>query len=422
MKTIKIGVLGMGYVGLPLAIALQKYYDVYAYDVDIKKISELKNNYDRNNQFSKKKLKLTKNVKYLNSIEGLRDCNVYIVAVPTPVKKNKLPDLNLIKKATKDVSKILNKGNIVIYESTVYPGVTEDFCVPILEKNSKLKFNKDFFCGYSPERINPGDNKNTLENIIKITSGSNTYALKIIDEIYKKIIKAGTFKVKSIKVAEAAKVIENAQRDINIAFINEIKIIFDKIGLNIYEVLDASSTKWNFLNFKPGFVGGHCIGVDPFYISFLAKKNGYNPKVILSGREVNDKMPLYEASNFYKKFIKKINKKISNVLVLGATFKENCPDLRNSKAIEFINYIKKDNVNIDVFDPIANQKELKKKLSTKSIIPLESINNKKYDGIFIAVKHDYFKKMGYKKILSFTNSKNNVYDFKNLFKNKFLKK
>ena len=420
MDKIKIGILGMGYVGLPLAMALQNYYNIYAYDTDKEKINELKKNYDRNNQFSKKKLLSAKNLNFSKNISQLKSCNMYIVAVPTPVKKNNLPDLSLIKKATNDVSKLLSKGNIVVYESTVYPGVTEDFCVPILEKKSKLKFNKDFFCGYSPERINPGDNKNTIENIVKITSGSNKYALNLIDKVYKKIVKVGTFKTKSIKVAEAAKVIENAQRDINIAFINEIKIIFDKIGINIYEVLEASKTKWNFLNFKPGFVGGHCIGVDPFYISYLAKKNNYNPRVILSGREVNDRMPDYEASKFYNKILKKnrFNKKI-NILVLGATFKENCPDLRNSKALKFIHNLKKDKVKIDVFDPVANQKELKKVLNFNPKFSIKSIKNKKYDGIFIAVNHDYFKKIGYKKISNLTNSKDNVYDFKNLFEKKF---
>ena len=420
MDKIKIGILGMGYVGLPLAMALQNYYNIYAYDTDKEKINELKKNYDRNNQFSKKKLLSAKNLNFSKNISQLKSCNMYIVAVPTPVKKNNLPDLSLIKKATNDVSKLLSKGNIVVYESTVYPGVTEDFCVPILEKKSKLKFNKDFFCGYSPERINPGDNKNTIENIVKITSGSNKYALNLIDKVYKKIVKVGTFKTKSIKLAEAAKVIENAQRDINIAFINEIKIIFDKIGINIYEVLEASKTKWNFLNFKPGFVGGHCIGVDPFYISYLAKKNNYNPRVILSGREVNDRMPDYEASKFYNKILKKnrFNKKI-NILVLGATFKENCPDLRNSKALKFIHNLKKDKVKIDVFDPVANQKELKKVLNFNPKFSIKSIKNKKYDGIFIAVNHDYFKKIGYKKISNLTNSKDNVYDFKNLFEKKF---
>ena len=420
MDKIKIGILGMGYVGLPLAMALQNYYNIYAYDTDKEKINELKKNYDRNNQFSKKKLLSAKNLNFSKNISQLKSCNMYIVAVPTPVKKNNLPDLSLIKKATNDVSKLLSKGNIVVYESTVYPGVTEDFCVPILEKKSKLKFNKDFFCGYSPERINPGDNKNTIENIVKITSGSNKYALNLIDKVYKKIVKVGTFKTKSIKVAEAAKVIENAQRDINIAFINEIKIIFDKIGINIYEVLEASKTKWNFLNFKPGFVGGHCIGVDPFYISYLAKKNNYNPRVILSGREVNDRMPDYEASKFYNKILKKnrFNKKI-NILVLGATFKENCPDLRNSKAVKFIHNLKKDKVKIDVFDPVANKKELKKVLNFNPKFSIKSIKNKKYDGIFIAVNHDYFKKIGYKKISNLTNSKDNVYDFKNLFEKKF---
>ena len=306
---IKIGILGLGYVGLPLAISLQKYFNVLAYDSDKKKINELKNSFDRNNQFSKKNLKNAKKINFFQDIKDLQKCNVYIIAVPTPVNKNNLPDLSILKQATIDVSKLLSKNDTIIYESTVYPGVTEEICVPIIEKKTKLIFNKDFFCGYSPERINPGDKKKTIENIVKITSGSNKKTLNLVDSIYKKISKVGTYKAESIRVAEAAKVIENAQRDINIAFINEVKIIFDKVNINTNQVLKAANTKWNFLNFKPGFVGGHCIGVDPYYLSFMAKNNNYTPKVILSGRKINDNMAHYEAKNFIKKIGNTITKK-----------------------------------------------------------------------------------------------------------------
>ena len=328
---IKIGIIGLGYVGLPLAIALQKYFKIDAYDSNLEKIEELRKFKDRNDQFSKILLKRAKNINYHENIEKLENCNIYIVAVPTPVSKSNKPDLSILKKATLEVCKIISKGDTVIYESTVYPGVTEEVCVPIIEAKTKLKLNKSFFCGYSPERINPGDDKRTIEKIVKITSGSNKKTSNLVDKIYKKISKVGTYKTESIKVAEAAKVIENAQRDINIAFMNEIKIIFDKIDIDINQVLKAANTKWNFLNFKPGFVGGHCIGVDPYYLSHLAKKNYYNPKVILSGRNINDNMSFYESLNFSKK-IKNLNKSKKNkILIMGATFKENCKDMRNSK-------------------------------------------------------------------------------------------
>ena len=410
---IKIGIIGLGYVGLPLAIALQRYFKIDAFDSNLEKIEELRKFKDRNDQFSKILLKRAKNINYHENIEKLENCNIYIVAVPTPVSKSNKPDLSILKKATLEVCKIISKGDTVIYESTVYPGVTEEVCVPIIEAKTKLKLNKSFFCGYSPERINPGDDKRTIEKIVKITSGSNKKTSNLVDKIYKKISKVGTYKTESIKVAEAAKVIENAQRDINIAFMNEIKIIFDKIDIDINQVLKAANTKWNFLNFKPGFVGGHCIGVDPYYLSHLAKKNNYNPKVILSGRNINDNMSFYESLNFSKR-IKNLNKSKKNkILIMGATFKENCKDMRNSKVIDLINYLKKMKFQVDVFDPIPDQKELKKILKFK---PIQSLKNKKFDGIFIAVNHSKFKKIGIKNLTKLTKSSEHIYDFKSIFK------
>ncbi len=409
MKKICIGVIGLGYVGLPLSISLQKHFEVYAYDKDKSRISELKNNHDRNGQFSRRELKNCKKIKFFKDIISLKKCNTYIIAVPTPVGRKNKPNLILLKTATKDVSKILSQNDTIIYESTVYPGVTEDICVPIIEKISNLKLNNGFYCGYSPERINPGDKKNTIENIIKITSGSNVKTLNFVDKIYRKVSKVGTYKAKSIKIAEAAKVIENAQRDINIAFINEIKIIFDKLNLDIFEVLKASSTKWNFLNFSPGLVGGHCIGVDPYYLSYIAEKNNHNPKVILSGREINDKMSKYEA----KRFLKNIKQpRSSKILVMGATFKEDCKDLRNSKAVELIKHLAKYNPNIYVYDPVANPKDLKKILKNNI---LNSTKGMKFEGIFLAVKHNYFIKMGMAKIKKLCNENGYIYDFKKIF-------
>ena len=406
----KIGIIGLGYVGLPLAISFLKKHDVYAFDTNKKKISELKNNYDRNHELQKNDLKKLKKIKFSNNIILLKECKIFIVAVPTPVKKNFSPDLSNLKKACISLSKVISKNSIIIFESTVYPGVTENFCAPILSKYSSLKYNVDFFCGYSPERINPGDKKHNINNIVKLTSGSTEKVSKIVDKLYSGVIKAGTYRTKSIKIAEAAKSIENAQRDINIAFINELKIIFDKMNLNINEILDAANTKWNFLNFKPGLVGGHCIGVDPYYLSHVSQLNNYKPKVILSGRKVND--------NFHKHLIKDFSKKFKNfkqkkkILILGFTFKENCKDHRNSKIVKLRNGLIKKGFDVDIFDPYVDKKDV---LNTYNLKILSSIKKYCYDGVFIAVKHDYFKKIGLKKIITFCKKKHVIYDFKNLF-------
>lgn len=415
-KIYKLGILGLGYVGLPLALAFKNFFKVCAFDINLKKVNELKKGFDRNKQFNKEYFKNNKNIKFTNKIKDLKECNVYIVTVPTPIKKGNLPDLDPLKKACELVSKILKKKDIIIFESTVYPTTTESFCVPIVEKKTGYIFNKDFFCGFSPERINPGDSKKKLSNIVKITSGSTKKISREIDSIYKKVIKSGTFKVENIKIAEAAKIIENAQRDINIAFINEIKIIFDKMGIDTFKVLKAASTKWNFLNFTPGLVGGHCIGVDPYYLSYIAKKYNHKPEIILSGRKINNQMPKYEASFFVKNFLEPKKSKIKKVLVLGCTFKENCPDLRNSKVLDLIRSLKKQKIKVSVFDPVASYDEVKSMINQK---PLKSLNNLKvkFDGIFIAQNHNFFKSMGLKKIQKLCYNKSSIYDFKKCFKN-----
>lgn len=415
-NTYKIAIIGLGYVGLPLALAFKNFFKVCAFDTNRKKVYELKKGYDFNKQFQKKDFKNKKNIIFSNRLKDLKESNIYIIAVPTPIKKKNLPDLKPLSNACNLVSKVLKKKDIVIFESTVYPTTTENYCAKILAKKSGLKYNQDFFCGYSPERINPGDKNRKLEKIIKITSGSTKKTSLIVNNLYKKIIKAGTFNTESIQVAEAAKIIENAQRDINIAFINEVKIIFDKMGIDIFKVLKAASTKWNFLNFTPGLVGGHCIGVDPYYLSYISQKYKFNPKVILSGRSTNNLMSKYEA-NFFINLIKKNNNKskIKKVLILGCTFKENCSDLRNSKVFDLIKFIKKYNIDIDVYDPIANYSELSSKLNK---LPLKNLNRKKikYDGVFIAQNHLQFKKIGLKKIEKLCYYKNNIYDFKQCFK------
>jgi len=347
-KVNKICIIGLGYVGLPLLIEFSKYHKVIGFDTDIQRVMELRNFFDRNNEFKKSELKKIKNIEFTSDTKILDNCNIYIVTVPTPVKKNKSPDLNPLIQSSKLIGKFLKKKDIVIYESTVFPGCTEEVCVPILEKYSKLTYNKDFFCGYSPERINFGDKKYKLTNIKKVTSGSNAKISNIIDKLYSKIIKVGTYKAESIIIAEAAKVIENTQRDLNIAFINELSIIFDKLKINTSKVLKAAGSKWNFLNFKPGLVGGHCIGVDPYYLTYKSKKVGYNPKLILSGRSINDEMPKF-IFNKIKKLLKKKNK----VLFLGASFKENIPDFRNSKSLSLFKLIKK-NYQSDLVDPLID--------------------------------------------------------------------
>ena len=415
MKIKSLGIIGLGYVGLPLAVAFSKKYPTFGYDINNSRINDLKKGIDRTNEIESKKLKNSfKNLFLTSEINDLKNCNIYIVTVPTPVNEDKTPNLNPITEATLIVSGILKKDDIVIFESTVYPGLTEEICVPILEDGSKLKFNKEFFVGYSPERINPGDKNHTINKIIKVVSGSDKQTLKIISKLYNSIIEAGVYKAPSIKIAEAAKVIENSQRDINIAFVNELSIIFNKMGINTGEVLKAANTKWNFLDFYPGLVGGHCIGVDPYYLAYKSKKLGYNPKVILSGREINDLMPSFIVEQILALFLKKRDPiKKCSVLILGATFKENCPDYRNSKVIEIYDLLKKIEFKVDVFDPWIDNSKFKKE---NDFMTLEKLDESfKYDIIILAVGHNEFRKIDPKKFLI----KNGlVFDIKGFYKDR----
>ena len=412
----KIGVIGLGYVGLPLAVEFGKKYPTIGYDVSLSRIQELINGIDITGETSKLKIKSSLQLSFSSNIEDLSKCNIFIIAVPTPINKKNIPDLKMLLSATNSIGSIIKKNDIVIYESTVYPGCTEEDCVPVLEKVSGLKYNKDFFCGYSPERINPGDKKRTLTKILKITSGSNERIANKVDNLYSSIIKAGTYKASSIRIAEAAKVIENCQRDINIAFVNELSIIFNKMNLDTNEVLDAASTKWNFLPFKPGLVGGHCIGVDPYYLTFKAKKMGYESKVILSGRKLNDKMP-EEISGNVISYLKnnKFNLKKINGLILGITFKENCSDIRNSKVVDIYNKLISQNINIDVYDPYANNNEVHTKYSI-DLIDFKGIKKSFYDFILVAVSHREFNNLNLEKYCRIKSSL--IYDIKNIFMNK----
>ncbi len=400
-----IAIIGLGYVGLPLAIAFGKQYVVKGYDTNTTRIESLLNGDDITLQSTAAEISAAKNLAFTTNIDDLIDSTVFIITVPTPVDVNKQPDLTPLLAATQTIAGILKKGDIVIYESTVYPGCTEEDCVPVLEKFSGLVFNKDFFCGYSPERINPGDKVNTLTKIKKITSGSNLEIAERVDVLYNTIIEAGTYKAPSIKVAEAAKSIENAQRDINISFVNELALIFDRMGIDTHEVLNAAATKWNFLPFKPGLVGGHCIGVDPYYLAYKAESLGYHPQVILSGRNVNDQMSCFVANKIIQLVIK--NKPISeaSVLVLGVTFKENCPDIRNSKVFDIIAALQKQGAQVEVFDPYANAAEVLEKHQIKLITVLKS-----YDAIVLTVAHDFYNALDYSKLKASTTSV--IYDTK----------
>ncbi len=390
-----ICVIGLGYVGLPLAVEFSKHFKTTGYDINKERVNSLINGIDKTMEVSTEILQKSKGLFLTHISKDIQDANVYIITVPTPVDNYNNPNLIPVEKATKAVSEYLKIGDIVIYESTVYPGVTEDICVPILEKGSGLKYNIDFACGYSPERINPGDKEHTLTKIRKITSGSNSEVAIIVDDLYRSIIVAGTFAASSIKVAEAAKVIENAQRDINIAFVNELAKIFNLLDIDTAEVLEAASTKWNFLNFKPGLVGGHCIGVDPFYLAHKAKEIGYHPEIILAGRRLNDSMGPYVAGQFIKLLIKNdIKVKYSRVLVLGITFKENCPDIRNSRVIDIIEELKSYGVHVDVFDPWADKDEVHKEYGIKMMDEVSDLSI--FEGILIAVGHDQFKKLHFK--------------------------
>ncbi len=409
----KVGIFGMGYVGLPLAIAFGEVLNTVGYDTNVDKIKLLKKNQDINKEINSKQFRKSKHLVFSNNYKELFDCNIFIIAVPTPITKNYKPDLKFLKSACDKISKILKKDDIVILESTVFPGLTQNYCAKILEKKSKLKYNVDFYCGYSPERINPGDKKHTIKNIKKIVSGSTAKITNKINKLYKRIITAGTIKVKSIEIAEAAKVIENAQRDINIAFINELFIIFQKMNINTYDVLKAASTKWNFNYFEPGLVGGHCIGVDPYYLTYKSESIGYKPKVILSGRSLNNNMPKYYANSIHKDLKTKFNKTKLNILLCGITFKENCSDIRNSKVFDLYKNLIKKGHNIDVFDPLAISTEVKKiyKINIQN-----KLINKKYHGIIIAVKHDKFLKIGYSKFSSKIIKNGKLFDLKNIFR------
>jgi UDP-N-acetyl-D-glucosamine/UDP-N-acetyl-D-galactosamine dehydrogenase len=404
----KIAIIGLGYVGLPLAHAFSYKYDVVGFDVSQGRIDELKNGIDRTFELSNAQVKdaILNNIIFTNLVNEIIDCNVYIVTVPTPINKYKKPDLSSLINASELVGSVLNKGDIVIYESTVYPGVTEEECVPVLEKFSNLQFNKDFFCGYSPERVNPGDKDHTVIKIVKVTSGSTPEIGKKVDDLYASVISAGTYLAPSIKVAEAAKVIENSQRDINIAFVNELAIIFNKLDIDTNEVLDAASTKWNFLPFRPGLVGGHCIGVDPYYLTHKAQQVGHNPDVILAGRKINDSMGTFVANQVVKLMINKgVKVDGAKVLVLGITFKENCPDIRNSKVIDVIQELKDFGCNVEVSDYWADEDEVRK---TYNLELIYNLNYQDYNAIVLAVAHDKYK------TIKLNNDSQVVFDIKSI--------
>jgi UDP-N-acetyl-D-galactosamine dehydrogenase len=402
----KIGIIGLGYVGLPLAVEFGKIMDVIGFDINQARIEELRNGIDRTLETDSTELKSAIKLKFTCNPDELHGVNYFIVTVPTPVDIYKKPDLTPLIKASETVGKVIGKGAIVIYESTVYPGCTEDDCVPVIEKYSGLKFNQDFFCGYSPERINPGDKQHRLPTIKKVTSGSTPEIAEIVDQLYKRIITAGTHKASSIKVAEAAKVIENAQRDINIAFVNELSLIFEKMGIDTHEVLEAAGTKWNFLPYRPGLVGGHCIGVDPYYLTYKAESLGYYPQVILSGRRINDNMGAHIASRVIKLMTQNnLSVNGGRVLVLGITFKENCPDIRNSKVIDLIRELQTYGADVEVFDPQADKEEVKHEYG----LSLISLPSNKYSAIVLAVSHKEFASINWSAIRT---DKTVVYDVK----------
>jgi UDP-N-acetyl-D-galactosamine dehydrogenase len=414
----KIAIIGLGYVGLPLAVAFARLYKVFGFDINHKRIDEIKRGKDHTNEVSIEELSAvltndctTETGLYCTTeMDKTRGCSIFIITVPTPVDKNNRPDLAPLYKASGMVGKVLKRGDIVVYESTVYPGVTEDECVPVLEKHSGLRFNVDFFAGYSPERINPGDKEHTVVNIKKITSGSTPEVAEIIDLVYRSVITAGTHKASSIRVAEAAKVIENSQRDINIAFVNELAKIFNKLNINTSDVLEAASTKWNFLNFKPGLVGGHCIGVDPYYLAQKAQEMGYHPEIILAGRRLNDGMGSYIADELIRlMLLKGIQMAGSNVLILGFTFKENCPDVRNTKVIDIVRRLQSFKINVTVHDPWANAETVKHEYNI--ICENGSAKSRQYDGILLAVAHEVFNTYD---LVPYKKKNTVVYDIKSV--------
>ncbi|EHU1275650.1 TPA: Vi polysaccharide biosynthesis UDP-N-acetylglucosamine C-6 dehydrogenase TviB [Acinetobacter baumannii] len=410
LADLRIAIIGLGYVGLPLAVEFGKKVPVVGFDIYQKRISELKSGQDHTLEVSPEELKQAAQLSYTTNLEDLKDCNFFIVTVPTPIDNYKQPDLTPLVKASTSIGKILKKGDIVVYESTVYPGATEEVCIPVLEEISGLTFNKDFFAGYSPERINPGDKLHRVTNILKITSGSTPEVADYVDEVYNLIIEAGTHKAASIKVAEAAKVIENTQRDVNIALINELALIFNKLGIDTEEVLKAAGTKWNFLPFRPGLVGGHCIGVDPYYLTHKAQAIGYHPEIILAGRRLNDSMGAYVVTQLVKGMIKKkIQVEGAKVLVLGLSFKENCPDIRNTKVIDIVKELQEYHMDVDVYDPWIDSEETQHEYG---ITPVKQPTAGQYDAVILAVAHNEFKEMGIEAIRSLGKTSHVLYDLK----------
>tara|TARA_B100001093_G_scaffold124971_1_gene117614 strand:+ start:984 stop:2258 length:1275 start_codon:yes stop_codon:yes gene_type:complete len=411
-STTPIAVVGLGYVGLPLAVEFGRNRNVIGFDINESRINELKKGVDRTLETTDDELKGAIHLSFSNNLEDLKECKIFIITVPTPINKNKEPDLIPLKEASNAIGSILKKGDIVIYESTVYPGATEEVCVPILQKKSGLVFNKEFYCGYSPERINPGDKEHRITTIKKVTSGSTPEIAKRVDELYREIITEGTFMASSIKVAEAAKVIENTQRDVNIALINELSLIFNELNIDTKSVLEAAGTKWNFLPFSPGLVGGHCIGVDPYYLTHKALEVGYKPEMILAGRKINDNMSIFVADQVSKLMSKKgISIKGANILIMGLSFKENCPDIRNTKVVDLVDEFINFKCSIDVYDPWVDKDEA---LSEYNMKLIEYPDKDKYDAIVLAVAHDQFKNLSHKEIMAFGKDKHVIYDIKYL--------
>ena len=409
----KIGIIGMGYVGLPLAVEFGKIFPTIGFDINKSRIHDLFKGKDRTNEVNSDELNTSKNLSFTSELDDLTSCNIFIVTVPTPIDALKKPDLTPLINASQSIGSILKKGDIVIYESTVFPGATEEVCVPILENFSNLTFNKDFFCGYSPERINPGDKEHRISSIKKVTSGSTIEIANLIDSLYKRIITAGTYKASSIRVAEAAKVIENTQRDVNIALVNELAILFNKLEIDTEEVLNAAETKWNFLPFRPGLVGGHCIGIDPYYLTHKALEVGYNPEIIIAGRKLNDGMGLYISQKICALMdSKKIEIAGSKILIMGLTFKENCPDVRNSKIFELHSELQKRGCTVDIYDPWAEKEKVYKEYN---ISLLDQIKHGAYDGIIMAVSHNEFKKLTIKQVQDYGKKNHIIYDIKYLF-------
>jgi UDP-N-acetyl-D-galactosamine dehydrogenase len=414
LRNLKIGVVGLGYVGLPLAVEFGKRFNTVGFDIKAARVDELRKGHDSTLETTEEELASAKKLSYTTKLEDLKPCSVFIVTVPTPIDEYKRPDLTPLEKSSESVGKVLKKGDVVVYESTVYPGCTEEVCVPILERVSGLKFNKDFFCGYSPERINPGDKQHRLTTIRKVTSGSTPEVAEFVDELYRSIIVAGTHRASSLKVAEAAKVIENTQRDVNIALINELALIFNRLGIDTEEVLLAAGSKWNFLPFRPGLVGGHCIGVDPYYLTHKAQAIGYHPEMILAGRRINDNMGSYVAQQIALLMIQhKIQVKGSRILVMGLTFKENCPDVRNTKIVDVVKELQKYGAKVDVCDPWADPDEAEHEYGLR---PVKKAKDGTYDAVVMGVAHDEFRKMGIAKVRKLGRKTHVLYDIKYVFK------